>query len=42
MLSDGQYGVVKGRSTALQLMKVFEEWTDILDRSKPDVRKAHR
>ena len=31
ILSDRQYGFVGGRSTALQLMKVFEEWTDILD-----------
>ena len=31
ILSDRQYGFVAGRSTALQMMKVFEEWTDILD-----------
>ena len=32
LISDRQYGFVKGRSTSLQLLKVLEEWTQILDR----------
>ena len=32
LISDRQYGFVKRRSTSLQLLKVLEEWTQILDR----------
>ena len=32
LISDRQYGFVKGRSTSLQLLKALEEWTQILDR----------
>ena len=32
LISDRQYGFVKGRSTRLKLLKVLEEWTQILDR----------
>ena len=32
LISDRQYGSVKGISTSLQLLKVLEEWTQILDR----------
>ena len=31
MLSDKQFGFVKGRSTTLQLLKVMDEWSKILD-----------
>ena len=30
--SDRQYGFMKGRSTTLQLIRVMEIWTDVLDR----------
>jgi hypothetical protein len=32
ILSERQYGFVPGRSTTLQLLKVTEHWTDILDK----------
>jgi hypothetical protein len=32
LLSDKQFGFLAGRSTTLQLLKVMDEWTDILDR----------
>ena len=31
LLNDRQYGFIAGRSTALQLIKVIDEWTEILD-----------
>ena len=34
LISDRQYGFLKGRSTSLQLLKVLEEWTQILDRGR--------
>ena len=46
MFSDKQYGFIGGRSTALQLLKVFDEWTEALDASHDidviymDYRKA--
>ena len=32
MLTNRQYGFVGGRSTALQMLKVMDTWTEILDR----------
>ena len=32
LLSNRQYGFIGGRSTALQMLKVMDDWTDILDR----------
>ena len=32
LLSNRQYGFIRGRSTALQLLKVLDTWTEILDR----------
>ena len=32
LLSIRQYGFIRGRSTALQLLKVLDTWTEILDR----------
>jgi hypothetical protein len=32
ILSDQQYGFISGRSTGLQLMKVLEDWTAVLDK----------
>jgi hypothetical protein len=32
LLSKRQFGFVKGRSTALQLLHVMEKWTDMLDK----------
>ena len=31
LFSNFQYGFIKGRSTVLQLLKVFDAWTSILD-----------
>ena len=31
MLSKRQFGFISGRSTTLQLLKVMDEWTEILD-----------
>ena len=33
LLSNKQYGFVKGRSTVLQLLKVLDNWTESLERS---------
>ncbi|KAJ3613599.1 hypothetical protein NHX12_019845 [Muraenolepis orangiensis] len=32
LLSHKQYGFISGRSTSLQLLKVLDDWTDIIDR----------
>ncbi|KAJ3591290.1 hypothetical protein NHX12_009236 [Muraenolepis orangiensis] len=32
LLSHKQYGFISGRSTSLQLLKVLDNWTDIIDR----------
>ena len=32
LLCNKQFGFISGRSTALQLLKVMDEWTDILDK----------
>jgi len=32
--SDSQYGFIKGRSTALQLLKILDDWTNNLDQGK--------
>ena len=29
--SDNQYGFIKGRSTVLQLLKIFDDWTHKMD-----------
>jgi len=29
--SDNQYGFIKGRSTVLQLLKIFDDWTYKMD-----------
>ena len=34
-LSDHQHGFVQGRSCALQLLTVLNQWTEILDKAKP-------
>ena len=31
LFSDKQYGLIQGRSTSLQLLKVLDQWTSILD-----------
>ena len=31
MLSDKQFGFIKGRSTVLQLLKVLDSWTETLE-----------
>jgi hypothetical protein len=31
LLCDKQFGFVGGRSTTLQLLKVMDDWTEILD-----------
>ena len=31
LFSDQQFGFIKGRSTTLQLLKVLDQWTEILD-----------
>ena len=31
LFSSKQYGFITGRSTTLQLLKVLDEWTEILD-----------
>ena len=32
LLNSQQYGFVSGRSTVLQLIKVMDKWTEILDK----------
>ena len=32
--SHSQYGFIKGRSTALQLLKILDDWTNNLDQGK--------
>ena len=32
LYSKKQFGLISGRSTALQLLLVMEEWTEILDK----------
>jgi sarcosine oxidase/L-pipecolate oxidase len=32
--TDKQYGFMNGRSTALQLLRVLDEWTEALDAGK--------
>ena len=34
ILSDKQFGFISGRSTVLQLLHVFDKWTEILDRGE--------
>ena len=29
--SDKQYGFIKGRSTTLQLLRIMDDWTELLD-----------
>ena len=31
LLSNRQYGFLKGRSATLQLLKILDEWTEMLD-----------
>ena len=31
LLSNGQFGFIKGRSTSLQLLQILDKWTELLE-----------
>ena len=42
LISNRQYGFVKGRSTALQLLQILDKWIDCLENGRPNWCCMHR